>query len=66
MVFVVKRTCFYTIEETYLATWLTLDYICDLVFVLDMIVGFRTGKCASYLLFYLFLFCMSYRCRLLI
>ncbi|KAG1961336.1 cyclic nucleotide-gated cation channel alpha-4 [Pimephales promelas] len=42
-VIIICRTCFYTIEETYLATWLTLDYICDLVFVLDMIVGFRTG-----------------------
>ncbi|KAK7169243.1 hypothetical protein R3I93_005282 [Phoxinus phoxinus] len=42
-VIIICRTCFYTIEEAYLATWLTLDYICDLVFVLDTVIGFRTG-----------------------
>lgn len=42
-VIIICRTCFYAIEETYLATWLTLDYICDLVFVLDTVIGFRIG-----------------------
>ncbi|XP_056321293.1 cyclic nucleotide-gated cation channel alpha-4 [Danio aesculapii] len=42
-VIIICRTCFYTIEEAYVATWLTLDYLCDLVYVLDTVIGFRTG-----------------------
>lgn len=42
-VIIICRTCFYDIERTYLAVWLTLDYICDLVYVLDTVIGFRTG-----------------------
>ncbi|XP_073701447.1 cyclic nucleotide-gated channel alpha-4 [Garra rufa] len=42
-VIIIFRTCFYAIEETYLAAWLTLDYICDLFFVVDTVIGFRTG-----------------------
>ncbi|XP_051761494.1 cyclic nucleotide-gated cation channel alpha-4 isoform X2 [Ctenopharyngodon idella] len=42
-VIIICRTCFYAIEETYVAAWLTLDYICDLIFVLDTVIGFRTG-----------------------
>ncbi|KAF7653409.1 hypothetical protein LDENG_00083510 [Lucifuga dentata] len=31
------------ISLSYLAVWLTLDYLCDLVYMLDMIVRTRTG-----------------------
>ncbi|KTF90551.1 hypothetical protein cypCar_00024092 [Cyprinus carpio] len=42
-VIIIFRTCFYAIEEKFVATWLTLDYICDLFYVLDTVIGFRTG-----------------------
>ncbi|XP_051565341.1 cyclic nucleotide-gated cation channel alpha-4 [Myxocyprinus asiaticus] len=42
-VIIICRTCFYDIEEMYLATWLTLDYICDLIYVVDTVIGVRTG-----------------------
>ncbi|XP_051998906.1 cyclic nucleotide-gated cation channel alpha-4 [Xyrauchen texanus] len=42
-VIIICRTCFYDIEEMYLATWLTLDYICDLFYVVDTVIGVRTG-----------------------
>ncbi|XP_016344487.1 cyclic nucleotide-gated cation channel alpha-4 [Sinocyclocheilus anshuiensis] len=42
-VIIIFRTCFYAIEEKFVATWLTLDYICDLFYVLDTVIGVRTG-----------------------
>uniref|UniRef100_A0AAY4BLN7 Cyclic nucleotide-binding domain-containing protein n=1 Tax=Denticeps clupeoides TaxID=299321 RepID=A0AAY4BLN7_9TELE len=42
-VIIICRSCFYDIEENFLAVWLTLDYISDLVYVADTVVRFRTG-----------------------
>ncbi|TRY97208.1 hypothetical protein DNTS_013711 [Danionella cerebrum] len=42
-VIIILRSCFYTIEDMYFAVWLSLDYICDLFYVLDTVIGFRTG-----------------------
>ncbi|XP_030642488.1 cyclic nucleotide-gated cation channel alpha-4 [Chanos chanos] len=42
-VIIICRTCFYMIEQSYLAAWLTLDYISDLVYVADMFIRIRTG-----------------------
>ncbi|XP_076012959.1 cyclic nucleotide-gated channel alpha-4 [Genypterus blacodes] len=42
-VIIILRTCFNTIALSYLAVWLTLDYLCDLLYVADMIIRARTG-----------------------
>ncbi|KAM3862334.1 cyclic nucleotide-gated channel alpha-4 [Diretmus argenteus] len=42
-VIIICRTCFYAIEVNYLAVWLTLDYLSDLMYVTDMIIRVHTG-----------------------
>uniref|UniRef100_A0A667YBF8 Cyclic nucleotide gated channel subunit alpha 4 n=1 Tax=Myripristis murdjan TaxID=586833 RepID=A0A667YBF8_9TELE len=42
-VIIICRTCFRSIDVNYLAVWLTLDYLCDLMYVADMIVRVCTG-----------------------
>ncbi|XP_064183775.1 cyclic nucleotide-gated cation channel alpha-4 [Anguilla rostrata] len=42
-VIIICRTCFDAIEESYLALWLTIDYISDLLYVADTVIRFRTG-----------------------
>ncbi|XP_071763740.1 cyclic nucleotide-gated channel alpha-4 [Centroberyx gerrardi] len=42
-VIIICRTCFNSIEVNYLAVWLTLDYLSDLMYVADMIIRVRTG-----------------------
>uniref|UniRef100_A0A3Q3J5N1 Cyclic nucleotide-binding domain-containing protein n=1 Tax=Monopterus albus TaxID=43700 RepID=A0A3Q3J5N1_MONAL len=42
-VIIIFRTCFTMIAQTYLPVWLTLDYLSDLMYMLDMIVALRTG-----------------------
>ncbi|XP_055070837.2 cyclic nucleotide-gated channel alpha-4 [Misgurnus anguillicaudatus] len=42
-VIIICRTCFFDIEKKFFAVWLTLDYICDLFYVVDTVIGFRTG-----------------------
>jgi len=32
------------LQDMYRAVWITLDYLCDLVYVLDIGVRFRTSK----------------------
>lgn len=38
------RTCFTTIALSYLPVWLTLDYLSDLMYIVDMIITVHTGK----------------------
>ncbi|KPP72232.1 cyclic nucleotide-gated cation channel alpha-4-like [Scleropages formosus] len=42
-VMIICRTCFYDTEKNYLVLWLTIDYISDLLYVVDIIIRFRTG-----------------------
>ncbi|XP_066563715.1 cyclic nucleotide-gated channel alpha-4 [Amia ocellicauda] len=42
-VIIICRTCFINIERDYLAVWLTLDYISDLFYVVDVIFKFHTA-----------------------
>ncbi|XP_077473033.1 cyclic nucleotide-gated channel alpha-4 isoform X2 [Stigmatopora argus] len=42
-VVIILRTCFPSIATRYLAMWLTLDYACDLMYAVDMIVALRSG-----------------------
>uniref|UniRef100_A0A671LXW1 Cyclic nucleotide gated channel subunit alpha 4 n=1 Tax=Sinocyclocheilus anshuiensis TaxID=1608454 RepID=A0A671LXW1_9TELE len=37
---IVKKTCFYATEKKLSSTWLTLDYVCDLFYVLSSFTGF--------------------------
>lgn len=38
------RTCFTAIALSYLPVWLTLDYLSDLMYMVDMIITVHTGK----------------------
>ncbi|CAL8320778.1 unnamed protein product [Merluccius merluccius] len=42
-VIIICRTCFEQIQINYLAVWLTLDYLSDMMFAADMIIKVRTG-----------------------
>uniref|UniRef100_A0A8C6V0U8 Cyclic nucleotide gated channel subunit alpha 4 n=1 Tax=Neogobius melanostomus TaxID=47308 RepID=A0A8C6V0U8_9GOBI len=42
-VIIILRTCFTAIALDYLPVWLTLDYLSDLMYVMDMIITLRTG-----------------------
>ncbi|XP_038631580.1 cyclic nucleotide-gated olfactory channel-like [Scyliorhinus canicula] len=41
--FLVGRACFDTLQMKYLTIWLTIDYISDVIYILDIFVRFRTG-----------------------
>lgn len=38
------RTCFTAIALNYLPVWLTLDYLSDLMYMLDMLITVHTGS----------------------
>uniref|UniRef100_A0A8B9GNM8 Cyclic nucleotide gated channel subunit alpha 4 n=1 Tax=Astyanax mexicanus TaxID=7994 RepID=A0A8B9GNM8_ASTMX len=40
---IILRACFDDVEKTFLAVWLTLDYVCDLVYVGDIFMKVHTG-----------------------
>ncbi|KFD58364.1 hypothetical protein M514_00590 [Trichuris suis] len=40
---VVLRSVFNEYQESYITAWLAIDYLCDMVYIFDMIVKFRTG-----------------------
>ncbi|XP_041662305.1 cyclic nucleotide-gated cation channel alpha-4 [Cheilinus undulatus] len=42
-VIIILRTCFTTIALSYLPVWLTLDYLADLMYIIDMIITVHTG-----------------------
>lgn len=42
---IIARETFEQLQEDYVPLWITLDYLCDLVYVGDMIVQFFTGRC---------------------
>ncbi|XP_075042383.1 cyclic nucleotide-gated channel alpha-2 [Mixophyes fleayi] len=39
----VVRACFNDLQTSYIIVWLTLDYFCDIIYVIDIIVRLRTG-----------------------
>ena len=41
----IARETFDQLQDKYLPLWLTLDYLCDLVYVGDMAIQFLTGRC---------------------
>ena len=42
---IIARETFEQLQEDYVPLWITLDYLCDLVYVGDMIIQFFTGRC---------------------
>ncbi|XP_068592748.1 cyclic nucleotide-gated channel alpha-4 [Cebidichthys violaceus] len=42
-VIIILRTCFTTIALSYLPVWLTLDYLADLMYLVDMVITVHTG-----------------------
>ena len=42
-IFIIARTSFHLLQNASLATWLVLDYVSDFVYLLDILVRFRTG-----------------------
>jgi len=41
---IVGRTVLPDLQDMYRAVWISLDYVCDLIYVLDVVVRFRTSK----------------------
>ncbi|XP_078068155.1 cyclic nucleotide-gated channel alpha-2-like [Mustelus asterias] len=41
--FLVYRACFDTLQKKHLIIWLTIDYIADFIYILDVFVRLRTG-----------------------
>ncbi|KAM4697250.1 cyclic nucleotide-gated channel alpha-4 [Discoglossus pictus] len=42
-VIIICRSCFTEVQHRYLAVWLSLDYLCDLLYLMDIIASFHTG-----------------------
>ena len=38
------RSCFQELQQKYLWVWLALDCLCDLLYLLDIVVHFHTGR----------------------
>ncbi|XP_026232714.1 cyclic nucleotide-gated cation channel alpha-4, partial [Anabas testudineus] len=43
LVIIILRTCFNSIALSYLPLWLTLDYLSDFMYMLDMVITVHTG-----------------------
>lgn len=43
-IFIIAHTAFADLQNRSVALWLVLDYVSDLVYVLDMVIQFNTGK----------------------
>ncbi|XP_073429283.1 cyclic nucleotide-gated channel alpha-2 [Dendrobates tinctorius] len=39
----VVRACFNDLQTSFIILWLTLDYVCDAIYIIDIIIRFRTG-----------------------
>ena len=47
VLFVITRSVFWEMQDSYLPLWLTLDYLSDVIYIMDMFVSARTGECPS-------------------
>ncbi|KAL3879497.1 hypothetical protein ACJMK2_031793, partial [Sinanodonta woodiana] len=43
VIFIIVRAVFWELQDNYTALWLTLDYLSDFIYILDMWVSTRTG-----------------------
>ena len=44
LIIIIARSVFWKLQEDYLYTWLVLDYVCDVIYVMDIFVQLRTGE----------------------
>ena len=45
LIMIIARAVFWKLQEGHLlTTWLCFDYLCDVIYLLDIFVQFRTGK----------------------
>ncbi|XP_073525547.1 cyclic nucleotide-gated channel alpha-4 [Phyllobates terribilis] len=42
-VVIICRSCFTELQHRYLLMWLSLDYLCDILYIMDIIANFHTG-----------------------
>ena len=50
LIMIIARAVFWKLQEgNLLLTWLCLDYLCDVIYVLDIFVQFRTGQSVTIL-----------------
>ncbi|XP_018427146.1 PREDICTED: cyclic nucleotide-gated cation channel alpha-4 [Nanorana parkeri] len=42
-VIIICRSCFAELQYGYLSVWLSLDYLCDILYILDIVASFHTG-----------------------
>ncbi|XP_069059774.1 cyclic nucleotide-gated channel alpha-4 [Pleurodeles waltl] len=42
-IIIICRSCFREMQYKYLAVWLTLDYLCDFLYLMDTVAWFHTG-----------------------
>lgn len=43
-IFIIARAAFADLQSRSLSLWLVLDYVSDLIYVVDMVIQFKTGK----------------------
>ena len=43
-IFIIARTAFADLQSRALSLWLVLDYVSDVIYILDMVVQFKTGE----------------------
>jgi hypothetical protein len=43
-IMIIARSVFTELQERYYIPWLSLDYISDFIYIMDMIVQVRTGE----------------------
>ena len=41
---IVGRTVLPDLQDSYRAVWISLDYVCDLIYIFDIVVRFRTSE----------------------
>lgn len=61
IIFVVGRAVFWEINRNVPALWWTLDYLCDAIYIIDILVHCHEGKCRLHILINSFVFRTSSR-----
>ena len=44
VIIIIARSVFHQLQDNYLSVYLVLDYCCDAVYILDMLIKARTGE----------------------
>lgn len=57
LIFIIARQCFHELHASYMIAWFILDYMCDIIYAVDIFFQFRTGRyCIPYIKGILFIF----------